>query len=72
MKATNQSTLSSHLSTKSPKFATLTALAAACTMLLSAPINAAETDTTKEDAVTTSSVPSATDSSKRVFRRSIP
>ncbi|MBE0405391.1 tetratricopeptide repeat protein [Psychrobacter sp. AOP22-C1-22] len=72
MKATNQSTLSSHLSTKSPKFATLTALAAACTMLLSAPINAAETDTTKEDAVTTSSVPSATDSSKRVIRRASP
>lgn len=72
MKATNQSTLSSHLPTKSPKFATLTALTAACAMLLSAPVNAAETDTAKADDVATSSVPSATDSSKRVIRRASP
>ncbi|WP_201616361.1 tetratricopeptide repeat protein [Psychrobacter urativorans] len=51
---------------KSPKFATLTALAAACTMMLSAPAIAA-TDTAT--AVTTSTAPNAIDSSKRVIRR---
>lgn len=67
MKAINQSTLSTSLTTKSPKFATLTALAAACAMLLSAPVNAAEAD-----AATAVSVPSAMDSSKRVIRLARP
>ena len=38
--------LSSSHSIKSPKFATLTVMAATCAMLLSAPVNAAETDAT--------------------------
>ena len=63
MKATNQSTLSTSSSTKSPKLATLTALATACAMLLSAPVNA-----TENNAATATSVPSAMDSSKRVIR----
>lgn len=66
MKAANQSTLSTRLSTKSPKLVTLTALATACAMLLSAPVNAAEADTTA------TSVPSAIDSSKRVIRLARP
>lgn len=45
------------------KFATLTALAAACTMMLSAPAIAAPST-----AATNASVPSAIDSSKRVIR----
>lgn len=72
MKAINQSTLSARASSKSPKLATLTALATACcAMLLSAPVNAAETnaatDAAKTD-TTATSVPSAMDSSKRVIR----
>lgn len=66
MKAINQSILSTGLSTKSPKFATLTALAAACAMMLSVPVNAAEAD------ATATSVPSAMDSSKRVIRLARP
>ncbi|MDN3397603.1 hypothetical protein QL919_02530 [Psychrobacter sp. APC 3426] len=62
MKAT---TLSTSASTKSPKFATLTALAAACAMMLSAPVHAAEADAA-------TSVPSAMDSSKRVIRLANP
>lgn len=69
MKATNQSILSTGLSTKSPKFATLTALAAACAMMLSAPVNAAEADAAT---TTATSVPSAMDSSKRVIRLARP
>ncbi len=56
-------------SQKSPKFATLTALAAACAMMLSAPVNAAEVDAS---ATATTSVPSAIDSSKRVIRLAKP
>ena len=54
MKANHQSTLSSRLPAKSPKLATLTALAAACAMMLSAPVNAAETDTAAVSATSTS------------------
>jgi len=72
MKATNQSTLSTSSSTKSPKLATLTALATACAMLLSAPVNAAETNATESNAATATSVPSAMDSSKRVIRLAQP
>ncbi len=72
MKATNQSTLSTSSSTKSPKLATLTALATACAMLLSAPVNAAETNATENNAATATSVPSAMDSSKRVIRLAQP
>lgn len=71
MKAINQSTLSARSSSKSPKLATLTALATACAMLLSAPVNAAETNATTDAAktdTTATSVPSAMDSSKRVIR----
>lgn len=50
------------------KVATLTAVAAACAMVFSAPANAAETDTT----ATAVSAPSAIDSSKRVYRRATP
>ena len=75
MKAINQSTLSARSSSKSPKLATLTALATACAMLLSAPVNAAETnaatDAAKTD-TTATSVPSAMDSSKRVIRLARP
>ena len=56
-------------SQKSPKFTTLTALAAACAMMLSAPVNAAEVDAS---ATATNSVPSAIDSSKRVIRLARP
>lgn len=56
-------------SQKSPEFATLTALAAACAMMLSAPVNAAEVDAS---ATATTSVPSAIDSSKRVIRLARP
>ncbi|MGO2340223.1 MAG: tetratricopeptide repeat protein [Psychrobacter sp.] len=66
MKATNQLTLSSNVSTKSPKLATLTALATACAILLSAPVNAAETN------AAATSAPSAIDSSKRVIRLAQP
>lgn len=58
--------LSSSHSIKSPKFATLTVMAATCAMLLSAPVNAAETD------ATSTAVPSAMDSSKRVIRLARP
>lgn len=75
MKAINQLTLSARSSSKSPKLATLTALATACAMLLSAPVNAAETnaatDAAKTD-TTATSVPSAMDSSKRVIRLARP
>ncbi len=53
---------------KTHKFATLTALAAACTMVLSVPVMAATPDATAEAAVN-ASAPSAIDSSKRVIRR---
>ncbi|KAA0914128.1 hypothetical protein [Psychrobacter sp. ANT_WB68] len=66
MKAINQP----NTSNKSPKFATLTALAAACAMMLSAPANAAEADTAAAPAST--AVPSAIDSSKRVIRLAKP
>lgn len=56
-------------SQKSPKFTTLTALAAACAMMLSVPVNAAEVDAS---ATATNSVPSAIDSSKRVIRLARP
>ena len=70
MKATNQSMLANSRSTKSPKMATLTALATACAMLLSAPVNAAENDAGVN--ATSTSVPSAVDSSKRVIRLAKP
>ena len=66
MKAISQPNISS----KAPKFATLTALAAACAMMLSAPVNAAEADTAAAPAST--AVPSAIDSSKRVIRLAKP
>ena len=56
-------------SRKSSKFATLTALAAACAMMLSAPVNAAEDN---DSATTVAAVPSAIDSSKRVIRLAKP
>ncbi|MFT5120397.1 MAG: hypothetical protein ACI9ST_001256 [Psychrobacter glaciei] len=71
MKAINHSSLSTDLSTKAPKFATLTALAAACAMMLSVPVNAAETDSTAS-ASTVAAVPSAMDSSRRVIRLAKP
>lgn len=73
MKAINQSSFSSN-STKAPKFATLTALAAACAMMLSAPVNAAEADSTVDASTTAASpaVPSAIDSSRRVIRLAKP
>ena len=67
MKAISQPNTSS----KAPKFATLTALAAACAMMLSAPVNAAEEANTAA-ASTSTSVPSAIDSSKRVIRLAKP
>lgn len=54
---------------KSHKFATVTALAAACSMMLSVPALAA---TDAPAATVTSTVPSAVDSSKRVVRRATP
>lgn len=73
MKAINQSSLSTSF-TKAPKFATLTALAAACAMMLSAPVNAAEADSTASASTTATSpaVPSAMDSSRRVIRLAKP
>lgn len=71
MKAINQSIFSSSLSAKSPKLATLTALATACAIILSAPANAAEAAAAATAAPTTS-VPSAMDSSKRVIRLASP
>ena len=71
MKAINQSIFSGSLSAKSPKLATLTALATACAIILSAPANAAEADAAATAAPTTS-VPSAMDSSKRVIRLASP
>src|SRR5690606_19049254 len=67
MKAINHPT-TSH---KVPKFATLTALAAACAMMLSAPVHAAEADTAAAASATTA-VPSAIDSTKRVIRLAKP
>ena len=67
MKAINYPT-TSH---KAPKFATLTALAAACAMMLSAPVHAAEADTAAAASATTA-VPSAIDSTKRVIRLAKP
>ncbi|AOY45102.1 MULTISPECIES: tetratricopeptide repeat protein [Psychrobacter] len=64
-----KATLSNSASSKSPKLATLTALAAACAMMLSAPVNAAEADTA---ATSAPAVPSAVDSSKRVIRLARP
>jgi len=69
MKAINHSSLSTDSSTKAPKFATLTALAAACALMLSVPVNAAETDSA---ASTVAAVPSAMDSSRRVIRLAKP
>ena len=69
MKTIKKPMLSSSVSTKSSKLVTMTALAAACTMLLSAPVNAAETNTANAAAT---SVPSAVDSSKRVIRLAQP
>ena len=69
MKAINHPT-TSH---KALKFATLTALAAACAMMLSAPVHAAEADTATATAASTSTaVPSAIDSTKRVIRLAKP
>ncbi|MEC5210137.1 hypothetical protein RCH20_001204 [Psychrobacter sp. PL15] len=56
--------------TKSPKLATLTALAAACTMMLAAPAIAAPDTAATADIST--SAPSAIDSSKRVIRLAQP
>jgi len=66
MKTIKKSILSSSVSTKSSKLVTMTALAAACTMLLSTPVNAAEAN------AAATSVPSAVDSSKRVIRLAQP
>ncbi len=66
MKAISQPTNSN----KSHKLATLTALAAACAIMLSAPANAAEDSAPAVTANT--AVPSAIDSSKRVIRRATP
>ena len=66
MKAISQPTNSN----KSHKLVTLTALAAACAMMLSAPANAAEDSAPAATANT--AVPSAIDSSKRVIRRATP
>ena len=60
-------------SSKAPRLATLTALAAACTMLLSAPVNAAEeANTAAASATSSTAVPSAIDSSKRIIRLAKP
>ncbi|NRD69275.1 hypothetical protein HQR03_01805 [Psychrobacter okhotskensis] len=73
MKAINQSSLSSN-ATKAPTFATLTALAAACALMLSAPVNAAEADSSANASITATNpaVPSAMDSSRRVIRLAKP
>lgn len=68
MKAINHPT-TSH---KARKFATLTALAAACAMMLSAPVHAAEADATAAPAMSSTAVPSAIDSTKRVIRLAKP
>ncbi|TSB24395.1 hypothetical protein FOR85_02265 [Psychrobacter sp. YGAH215] len=60
-------------SSKASRLATLTALAAACTMLLSAPANAAEeANTAAAPATSSTAVPSAIDSSKRIIRLAKP
>lgn len=70
MKAISQTPISNKAShsSKAPRLATLTALAAACAMLLSAPVNAAEEDATAAPATSSTAVPSAIDSSKRIIR----
>ena len=67
-------TLSTSVSPKAPALATLTAVAAACAMMLSAPAHAAEAQAASSatDATNAASVPSAIDSSKRVIRLSQP
>ena len=74
MKAISQTPISNKAphSSKAPRFATLTALAAACAMLLSAPVNAAEADATAAPATSSTAVPSAIDSSKRIIRLAKP
>ncbi|WP_296236234.1 tetratricopeptide repeat protein [Psychrobacter sp. UBA5136] len=76
MKAISQpnvtNNVSSNVSNKAPKFATLTALAAACAIMLSAPVNAAEADTAAASATSSTAVPSAIDSSRRVIRLAKP
>lgn len=74
MKAISQTSISNKAShsSKAPRLATLTALAAACAMLLSAPVNAAEADATAAPATSSTAVPSAIDSSKRIIRLAKP
>ncbi|WP_296194812.1 MULTISPECIES: tetratricopeptide repeat protein [unclassified Psychrobacter] len=74
MKAISQTPICNKVShsSKAPRFATLTALAAACAMLLSAPVNAAEADATAAPATSSTAVPSAIDSSKRIIRLAKP
>lgn len=75
MKAISQTPISSKAphSSKAPRLATLTALAAACAMLLSAPANAAEeANTAAASATSSTAVPSAIDSSKRIIRLAKP
>src|SRR5690606_31468098 len=60
-------------SSKAPRLATQTALAAACTVLQSAPANAAEeANTAAASATSSTAVPSAIDSSKRIIRLAKP
>lgn len=74
MKAISQTPISNKAShsSKAPRLATLTALAASCAMLLSAPVNAAEEDATAAPATSSTAVPSAIDSSKRIIRLAKP
>ena len=75
MKAISQTPISNKAphSSKAPRLATLTALAAACAMLLSAPANAAEeANTASAPATSSTAVPSAIDSSKRIIRLAKP
>ena len=75
MKAISQTPISNKAShsSKAPRPATLTALAAACAMLLSAPANAAEeANTAAAPATSSTAVPSAIDSSKRIIRLAKP
>lgn len=74
MKAISQTPISNKAShsSKAPRLATLTALAAACAMLLSAPVNAATEDATAAPATSSTAVPSAIDSSKRIIRLAKP
>ena len=75
MKAISQTPISNKAShsSKAPRLATLTALAAACAMLLSAPANAAEeANTAAAPATSSTAVPSAIDSSKRIIRLAKP